>query len=119
MSDPVEQDLARYLREQDEANALATLEERKVSEWSLDPEKCAEAVQEILENEDLADEIGRAMATGNALVAGEVIHKLFEEKLQAKLAEWAPKAVEADIEQAKQEAAEAQAEAREDYYDPY
>jgi hypothetical protein len=117
MIDPVMRDLDRYLAEQEEADALSTLEDQKVKEWFSDVEKVAEAVSEVLED-DVCDAIAEIMvSTEEPSTRFKKLYAFFEDKIQEKLKAKAPEAVQADIEQSKQDAAEAAAEAREDYFD--
>lgn len=115
MIDPVEQDLNRYLDAQDEATALSELQGQKVSEWLSNQAKCADALSEVLQG-DLADDIAKIMVMKTE--SAQKLHDYFVDLVREKFEEWAPKAVEEDIERAKQDEAENQADGR-DYDNGY
>lgn len=117
-----EQDLDRHLAEMDEADARERAEEAKVLGWKSDRPKIVEAMTELLENgepADLAEWIGDVVFGRGSEKRNQFLIEKLEEAILAKFSEWAPDAVDEDIENAKIDEAEAKAAARADHWEDF
>lgn len=115
--DPVERDLARYLADQEAADALDEAEQAKVEEWLADPERVREAwlERDEQEREDFANVLEDAMHAPAHVTDAERGAKVLAEalrQLRKLFAVAAPKAVQDDIDQARMDSDECAAESR-------